>query len=123
MNICYYTSELKFKRKSCELSRNMHNWVFDNIFSGLSQPEINNIMNMIFIEFCGATIYGYNTDKNSYWVKRVVNNNCKLMFTITFTKDEITIVHLIGSNNDINELYSNLKEGFEIYKISPFLFE
>lgn len=119
MNACYFTSETKFKRNKCDNSRQLNHLYFPNVFIQKSS-NIDKFLQVLLLDFCEITIYGYNVDKKYYWAKKIKNNICVLMFTLSIDTNSITIIPNIGSDIYIKELYLNMLEGLEIYKNSSF---
>lgn len=122
MELCYYTSESKFKRNIRDNSRKLNHLHFQNDLIHKS-PHAASIIETLLLDFCEVNICGYNVDNKYYWGKKMENQICTLMFTLSIDANNITIIPLIGSDSCIKELYLNMLEGLEIYKNSRFLFE
>ena len=119
---CYFTSESKFKRNLRDNSRKLNHMYFQNDLIYKSS-NVKKIIETLLLDFCETTIYGYNANNNYYWGKKMENNKCSLMFTLSVDENGVTIIPHIGSDSCIKELYLNMVEGMEIYKYSSFLFE
>lgn len=91
----------------------------------INKEILDKIMNNILVDFCGASVIGYDRIHDKYFCKISKNNKCELHMEIKiYDEDEISqisLIPLIGNKNTIQNFILNLNEAIELYKTSNFI--
>lgn len=92
----------------------------------INKEKLDLIMCNILIDFCGASVIGYDRTYDKYFCKIYKNNNCELYMEIKLYNEEdnttqITVIPLIGNKINIKKIVSEIDEALDLYKSSKFI--
>jgi hypothetical protein len=82
----------------------------------INKEKLDLIMCNILIDFCGASVIGYDIKYDKYFCKIYKNNNCELHIEIKLyneedTSTQISLIPLIGNKINIKKIVSELDQG------------
>jgi hypothetical protein len=86
-----------------------------SILTSTSKNIINDIINIIFHEFCKLDVYGYNKASDEFWGKK----GAKLYFRLELKeldKKNTTIVinPIIGDEDEVRKLYNGIRDSIQL---------
>lgn len=92
----------------------------------INKEKLDLIMCNILIDFCGASVIGYDRSYDKYFCKICKNNNCELHIEIKLYNEEdnitqISVIPIIGNKYNIKKIVSELDEALDLYKSSTFI--
>ena len=86
------------------------------VLSSVSKCKINEIINIIFMEFCNIDVYGYNSSYDEFWGKKDQHLYFRLELRETNGFTSIIINPIIGYEDDIKQVYNGIKNCIAIYE-------
>jgi hypothetical protein len=92
----------------------------------LKKSEIDNIIQDIFIEFCGASVIGYDKIQDKYLCKKYIKSDCILhieikLLSINEDETQMSIKSLIGTDEEIESFIFDFNESLQMYISSNFI--
>ena len=87
----------------------------------ISKENIYAIMNLLLVEYCCVSVYGYNKSNDKYWGKKIKNQICELYFEISVKNNgennsTIAIVPNIGTDQNIKFIYKIIVEAISLHE-------
>ena len=125
MSVCYYQVD---KNNNFSLRTLERNKIIDvKIMSiYINANKLVDIMKGILLDFCNATVIGYEKQTNKFWCKIYDKQYCSLHIDIEILNNcrEITCVRfipIIGTDTLVENFVSNFKESIQLYTTSSFI--
>lgn len=92
----------------------------------ISKENIYAIMNLLLVEYCCVSVYGYNKSNDKYWGKKIKNQICELYFEISVKNNgennsTIAIVPNIGTDQNIKFIYKIIVEAISLHEKNDLL--
>ena len=88
-----------------------------NILASTSKTNINEIINIIFDEFCKLDVYGYNTTNDEFWGKKGNKLYFRLELKEYDTKNTTIVINpIIGDEDEVKRIYNGRRESICIYE-------
>lgn len=92
----------------------------------LKKSEIDKIIQDIFIEFCGASVIGYDKTLDKYLCKKYIKSDCILhieikLLSINEDETDLAIKPLIGTDEEIESFIFDFNESLQMYISSNFI--
>ena len=92
----------------------------------IKKEKLDKIISNILVDFCGASVIGYDKIHDKYFCKICKNNNCELHIEIKLYEvqneiSQISLIPYIGNKNNIKSFIFNLDEALDLYKSSKFI--
>lgn len=92
----------------------------------LNKLKIDEIMQQILIDYCNATVLGYDKSEDKYWCKICNKSVCELYVKIKVTNtgnnlSEVEIIPLVGTNITIKNFIRDFDECIKLYQHSNFI--
>jgi hypothetical protein len=92
----------------------------------LSKSEFDAIIQRLLIDFCNMTVLGYDNYEDTYWCKKYDNSQCVLYIKIQihfndYERSKISILPIIGNDNDIDTFVYDFNDSIIMYKTSNFI--
>ena len=121
-----YTIPLSFKKKT---SRDLLRYgIIPNISicCDIDKSKLLDIIQFTFTQKGYLSVFGYNTNTEEFWAKKFIKNEFLLHFTLTiksngYENSNIIINPIIGSDKEIKNVVSDIKEMINLYKNSNFI--
>jgi hypothetical protein len=97
-----------------------------SICCDIDKNKLSDIIQSSFIEKGDFSVFGYNTYSDEFWAKKNIKDTFLLHFTLTvqsigYENSNIVIKPIIGSDTEIKNLLSHIKETIYLYKCSNFI--
>lgn len=125
MSVCYYPAHQKSNLSNYKLERfRIINEI--RLTYCLDNSILDKIMQRILTEFCESTVVGYNKYFDKYWCKKMNKRICEFHVELIkiykgYDYTEISIVPLVGTNEDIKKFVFDFHEALQMYKTSNFI--
>jgi hypothetical protein len=92
----------------------------------INKEKLNLIMKNILVDFCGASVIGYDRTYDKYFCKICKNNKCELYVEIKIYYEEddisqISVIPIIGNKYNIKKIVLDFDEALKLYKSSSFI--
>jgi hypothetical protein len=127
MSICFYqnNNKLNLSPRTKEGFRLVNDTIINCC---LKKYVIDKIIQDIFIDFCGASVIGYDRNQDKYLFKKYIKSDCilqleiKVLSTIEDNSDsQIIIKPIIGTDKEIKSFIYDFNESLQMYVTSNFI--
>ena len=86
----------------------------------IDKNKLSDIIQASFTEKVDFNVFGYNTRYDEFWAKKFIKDECILYFTLTvksigYENSNIIITIKIGSDKEIKNLLSHIKETIYLF--------
>ena len=97
-----------------------------SIYCDIDKSKLLDIIQFTFKQKGDFSVFGYNTNTEEFWAKKFIKNEFLLHFTLIikskdYENSNIIIKPIIGSDKEIKNLVSDIKEMINLYKNSDFI--
>jgi hypothetical protein len=99
-----------------------------SIYCDIDKNKLSDIIQFTFTQKGDFSVIGYDTHSEEFWAKKIVKDEFLLHFTLNIKregheKSNIIVHPIIGSDKEINNLVSNIKEMINLHESSNFIEE
>jgi hypothetical protein len=116
---------INFKAFKCK-EKIFYKYVPDiKIYCNINKNKLIDIIKYTFLETCELSVFGYNNRTHEFWAKKFKNNDYLLHFTLILKSIDnnnsfIVISPLVGDDNEIVKLVSNINQIISLYKTTSY---
>ena len=95
------------------------------IYCNINKNKLIDIINYTFLKCCNLSVFGYNNRTGEFWAKKFKNTYYLLHFTLALKSIDnnnsfIVISPLVGDDNEIVKLVSNINQIISLYKTTSY---
>ena len=99
-----------------------------SICCDIDKNKLSDIIQASFTQKGDFSVFGYNTHYDEFWAKKIIKDEFLLHFTLTvksigYENSNIIITPIVGSDKEIKNLLSHIKETIYLYKCSNLISE
>ena len=96
-----------------------------SISCDIDKNKLYDLIQFTFIKKGEFSVFGYNTHSEEFWAKKIVKDEFLLHFTLNiksdgYEKSNIIVKPIIGSDKEIKNLVSDIKEMINLHESSAF---
>lgn len=99
-----------------------------SICCDIDKNKLSDIIQTSFTQKGDLSVFGYNTQCDEFWAKKIIKDEFLLHFTLTvksigYENSNIIITPIVGNDKEIKNLLSHIKETIYLYKCSNLINE